>query len=185
MIEEAERTVGEEPGARDAASSAPEAGGSRGGGQRRVPTGLVVRSADDEADQPRVPVAVEEDGDPEGLGRALWALVRRDGVETVLRTLDQGRCWHRLDPLCAGASGPGVLGVPGYGLRRAEPPGDALAEAESAEVAEGTWWYALERHGMSIERQLHGRRRHVGFVAFDGPEPSWRELLLDGAKRES
>jgi hypothetical protein len=155
-----------------------------GAGERRPnrpPSALVVWSAADEADQPRLPVVVEEDGDPEGLGRALWALVQRVGVDRTMSALEEGRVWHRVDPQCAGASAPGVIGVPGVGLRRVEPPSAVLAEAEAGELAEGTWWYALERRGMSIERQLAGHRRHVAFVAFDGPEPSWRDLLLAGA----
>jgi hypothetical protein len=155
-----------------------------GAGERppsRPPGALVIGSADDEADQPCLPVVVEEDGDPEGLGRALWALVQRDGVGRALSALEEGRVWHRVDPQCAGASAPGIVGVAGYGLRRVEPPGAVLAEAEAGEIAEGTWWYAMERRGMSVERQLAGHRRHVGFVAFEGPEPSWRDLLLAGA----
>jgi hypothetical protein len=145
-------------------------------------TAVVVHSADDEVDRPVLPVVVEEDGDPEGLGRVLQDLVVRDGLGTVLAHLERAGHWHRIDPQCAGApGGVGVVSEAGYGLRRPLDAASRLIAAEAAQAGDGVWWYVVEEHGMLIERRIDGRRTPVGFVQWTDPAPDWRTMLLAGA----
>jgi hypothetical protein len=144
----------------------------------------------DEADEPVLPVLVAHAGAPSGAGRALWSLIRRDGFEGAVSTLQWGRVWFQLDPALAEEPSPPTPGTapqverpvphPGYGWREARRPGEALRALEQAEEAEGAWWYVLERHGMAVERRLGGRRRLVGFVPFEGDAPDWDLLDLGG-----
>ena len=65
-----------------------------------------------------VGVYVHFDGYPEGRLPVLEALIKRDGVETVVATLLEGQDWSSLDnePEPPGEFDGGKTFVPGYGL---------------------------------------------------------------------
>jgi hypothetical protein len=159
-------------------------------GARHAHPALVTLASVDEADEPVLPVLVAHAGAPSGAGRALWSLIRRDGFEGAVSTLQWGRVWFQLDPALAEEPTPSTPGAaprvgqpvphPGYGWREARRPGEVLRALEQAEEAEGAWWYVLERHGMAVERRLGGQRRLVGFVPFEGDAPDWDVLDLGG-----
>jgi hypothetical protein len=151
------------------------------GGEVVPVTAVVVRSADDEVDRPVLPVVVEEDGDPEGLGRTLQELVTRDGLGTVLAHLERAGHWHRVDPQCAGApAGAGMVTEAGYGLHRPLDAASRLIAAEAAQAGDGVWWYVVESDGVLIERRVGGHRTSVGFVQWTDGAPDWRAMLLAG-----
>lgn len=153
-------------------SDAPESGQFAAGD-----SALIVHSSDDEVDNPVLPVLVETDGHPSGLGRTLWTLVRRDGYDVVLSALGRGGLWIHV---AADASGEAVepkggVFVPGYGVHHPKDDVATLARIEKAMEDDGMWWYVVERHGMVIDCRFEHERRQVGFVAWADPEPVWPE----------
>lgn len=56
---------------------------SRSGAPGIAGRALIMHSSDDDVDNPVLPVLVESDGQPSGLGRALWTLARRDGYDML------------------------------------------------------------------------------------------------------
>lgn len=150
-------------------------------GAPRPIAALVVRSSEDDADVPVVPVLVGREGEPSGLGEAIWSLVQRDGYATVIETLEQGGHWLVVspDPRTVederGARQDLVV-RDGYGLHYCAEDTTWLRRSEAASAADRVWWYALEARGMLIELRLHHERRPVGFVAWADPPPPWAEL---------
>lgn len=144
----------------------------------RAVAGLVVHSADDDADNPILPILVSIDGQPSGLGRALWTLVARHGFDNVLEVLAQGGTWTVLDPAItpdSAVTAPEVV-VVGYGIHHPHDDIVNLARIETAMDADGVWWYVVERHGMLIDVRQGQHRQQVAFVAWADPEPQWADL---------
>lgn len=154
--------------------------GATAGAPRPV-AALVVRSSEDDADVPVVPVLVGREGEPSGLGQAIWSLVQRDGYMTVIDTLERGGHWLVVTPDAlttqrAPGAGQDLVALDGYGLHYCADDTTWLRRSEAASVADQVWWYALEARGMLIEFRLHHERRPVGFVAWADPPPRWAEL---------
>jgi hypothetical protein len=160
----------------------------------RFPTpvlGLVVLEGSDELDGLSPPVLVSHGAQPSGLGRALWALVRRDGFDGVVGTLGWGRAWLQLDPgvrelpVDDGLLRWGIdrqdrspLPHPGYGWRSADSTEAIARQIQRARISDGTWWYFLERSGVMITRRRGSAHQVIGFVPFVGPGPDWDQLDL-------
>lgn len=161
--------------------------GTTGSQGRLVASALIVRSSEDDDDCPVPPVLVEGDGQPSGLGRALWTLVRRDGYQAALDTLERGAHWlvvspepvdaaHGGEPGGASGSGGATVAEAGYGLRFRSDEGTRLARLEVAEEADQVWWYLVEQRGVLVEHRRDRQRRAGAFVTWDDPAPQWAEL---------
>jgi hypothetical protein len=144
---------------------------------------LIVHSADDEMDNPVIPVLIENDGIPSRLGQALWTLVRRDGYDNALTLLSRGGRWSRIDPDTVGtdagspvASAGTEVVTAGYGIHHVPDDVTNLARIEAAMDAQGVWWYVVERHGMLIEYRANQHRSEVVFVEWTAPNPAWAEF---------
>jgi hypothetical protein len=163
---------------------------SRSGALGAAGSALIMHSSDDDVDNPVLPVLVESDGQPSGLGRALWTLERRDGYDTALAALGRGGIWLRVtagtgDDDTVPEEGPGQgLGqgpgqgivVRGYGVQHPRDEVATLARIEEAMAGDDIWWYVVERHGMLVDYRRDGRRRNVSFVGWSDPEPTWADL---------
>lgn len=142
---------------------------------------LVVHSSDDDMDNPVQPVLVHSEGQPSGLGRTLWTLVRRDGYDTTLAMLGRGGVWTKVAAETGSLDqvpGPGVL-VAGYGVHHPQDDIPTLAQIEEAMADDDVWWYVVEHHGMVIDYRHGQQRREVAFVGWNDPEPNWTDF--DGA----
>lgn len=160
---------------------------SRSGAPGTAGSALIMHSSDDNVDNPVLPVLVESDGQPSGLGWALWTLARRDGYDTALAALGRGGIWLRVtagtgDDDGVPGQGPGRgrgIVVAGYGVQHPRGEVATLARIEEAMAADDIWWYVVERHGMLVDYRHDGQRRNVSFVGWSDPEPAWADL--DGA----
>ena len=141
------------------------------------------------------------DGYPTHMGETLWALVARDGLETVRRVLTEEHYgWSNLslkqgpefDDVHATMYGDGRFApVGGYGVAYTDTiiPGMGENGKPYQQVTEDAWhtpdeddwtewFYVLADDGLWVGRS--GRRGAVAIARWDSPEPDWEFIEQKG-----
>jgi len=117
------------------------------------------------------------DGYPEAMGKNLWAIVQRDGLDAAAKTLTEDHAhWSTIDP---GKMEPGendtdgCLVEPGYGVYHDDDEGWILPEGDKW----GTeWLYVLAPGGLMVGKVGWDDDdvTPVGIFPWNGAEPDWK-----------
>lgn len=131
------------------------------------------------------------DGYPTWNGRTLWALVQRDGLDTVRRVLTEDHYgWSSIDGegtggLAAGHADGRFVKVPGFGTAYTTKQGQSSADdwLTPTQTNDTEWFYVLADDGMWIgERTWDESKPAVPFTMarWNGPEPVWADVESHG-----
>lgn len=125
------------------------------------------------------------DGYPESLGKELWAIVKRDGVQMASETLLHDHTyWSTIDVDQGDLAEDGNVAVIGYGkANNTQVMQGEWIESDPKKDKWGTEWiYILDEHAMQVGRVQLGKVTldpHWSFP-WDDPEPDWAQVQKEG-----
>lgn len=132
---------------------------------------------------------VHSDGYPTSRGPTLWALIKRDGTQKVLKTIvDEHYGWSSLNlrdnVLSPGYNDDGrFVVVPGYGIAYTVKDGQSSPDEFITQEKPDwgvEWAWVLNRSALSVFVANGERWNLVEVVNLDGPEPDWAEIEAKG-----